>query len=101
MSEPQPDRQACHRLAVLRHVEEVSGNAAMTCRYFGITRQTYYNWLRRYEAEGRQGFPPPTSIPAGRARRASIGVTRNVPRAVSCARATDHGWRERGHEHAG
>ncbi|WP_436501734.1 helix-turn-helix domain-containing protein [Actinokineospora sp. HUAS TT18] len=56
MSEPQLDRQARHRLAVLRHVEEVTGNAAMTCRYFGITRQTYYNWLRRYEAEGTDGL---------------------------------------------
>ena len=56
MTEPRLDRQARHRLAVLRHVEEVSGNAAMTCRYFGITRQTYYNWLRRYEAEGVDGL---------------------------------------------
>ncbi|WP_279537776.1 helix-turn-helix domain-containing protein [Amycolatopsis acidicola] len=43
------------RLAVLCHVEEVAGNADMTCRYFGITRQTYYNWLRRYRAEGTDG----------------------------------------------
>ncbi|MBO0879866.1 MAG: IS481 family transposase [Mycobacterium sp.] len=50
------DRRARHRLAVLRHAEEVTGNAAMTCRYFGITRQTYYNWLRRYETEGVDGL---------------------------------------------
>ncbi|MFD2414843.1 IS481 family transposase [Amycolatopsis pigmentata] len=56
MSEPQLDRQVRRRLAVQRHVEEVTGNAAMTCRYFGITRQTYYNWLRRYEAEGTDGL---------------------------------------------
>lgn len=29
-----------HRLAVIRHAEEVTGNVAQTCRYFGITRQT-------------------------------------------------------------
>jgi transposase len=28
----------------------------MTCRYFGITRQTYYTWLRRYETEGVDGL---------------------------------------------
>jgi transposase InsO family protein len=50
------DRQVRHRQAVLRHVEEVTGNIAMTCRYFGITRPTYYNWLRRYEAEGVDGL---------------------------------------------
>jgi transposase len=56
VSTTQLDRQVRHRLAVLRHVEEVTGNIAMTCRYFGITRPTYYNWLRRYEAEGVDGL---------------------------------------------
>jgi len=26
-----------------------SGNAALTCRRFGISRQTFYRWLKRYE----------------------------------------------------
>jgi transposase len=56
VSEPQLDRQVRRRLAVLRHVEEVTGNVAMTCRYFGISRQTYYGWLRRYETEGIDGL---------------------------------------------
>jgi transposase len=56
VSEPQLDRQARRRLAVLRHVEEVSGNVALTCRYFGISRQAYYTWLHRYETEGVDGL---------------------------------------------
>lgn len=28
----------------------------MTCRYFGISRPTYYTWLRRYETEGVDGL---------------------------------------------
>jgi transposase InsO family protein len=56
VSEPQLDRQVRRRLAVLRHVEEVTGNVAMTCRYFGISRPTYYTWLRRYETEGVDGL---------------------------------------------
>ncbi|MEV6683588.1 hypothetical protein AB0N09_43135 [Streptomyces erythrochromogenes] len=32
----QQDRQAQHRLAVLRHAEEVTGNVSPTCRYYGI-----------------------------------------------------------------
>jgi transposase-like protein len=44
------------RLAVLRHVEEVSGNVAATCRYYGISRQCYYGWLRRFEADGLDGL---------------------------------------------
>ena len=39
---PPLDREAKRRLAVIRHVEEVSGNVAQSCRYFGISRQAYY-----------------------------------------------------------
>jgi transposase len=56
VSELQLDRQVRRRLAVLCQVEEVTGNVAMTCRYFGISRQTYYDWLRRYESEGVDGL---------------------------------------------
>ncbi|WP_328996137.1 helix-turn-helix domain-containing protein [Kribbella sp. NBC_01245] len=50
------NHQARRRLAVLHHVEEVSGNVAMTCRYYRISSQTYYAWLRRYETEGTDGL---------------------------------------------
>src|ERR1700689_5987832 len=26
-----------------------TGNVALTCRHFGISRQTFYRWLKRYE----------------------------------------------------
>jgi transposase len=52
VTERELERRAQRRLAVLRHVEEVSGNVAATCRYYGISRQCYYRWLRRYEAAG-------------------------------------------------
>ncbi len=44
MTERELDKKAAHRLAVLRHAEEVSGNVALTCRYYGITRQSFYTW---------------------------------------------------------
>ena len=56
MTERELERRAQRRLAVLRHVEEVSGNVAATCRYYGISRECYYRWLRRYEADGLQGL---------------------------------------------
>jgi transposase InsO family protein len=56
MTEQVLDRQQKHRLAVLRHADEVSGNVAATCRYYGITRQTFYTWHRRFEAEGVEGL---------------------------------------------
>jgi len=56
VSEPLLDREARRRLAVLRHVVEVTGNVAATCRYYGVSRQAYYGWLRRFEAEGVEGL---------------------------------------------
>ena len=56
MTERELERRAQRRLAVLRHVEEVSGSVAATCRHYGISRQCYYRWLRRYEAAGLEGL---------------------------------------------
>lgn len=55
VSEQELQRQAKHRLAVIRHALEISGNVAQTCRYYGISRQTYYSWFRRYEEHGLDG----------------------------------------------
>ena len=52
MTERELSRGAARRLAIIQHVEEVTGNVAMTCRYFGISRHTYYFWLRRYQQLG-------------------------------------------------
>ncbi|MGY1980153.1 hypothetical protein [Nocardia gipuzkoensis] len=41
MSEPVMDREVRRRSAVLDHVEEVTGDVAMICRYFGISCPTY------------------------------------------------------------
>jgi transposase-like protein len=46
------DKNAARRLAIIRRAREVSGNVALTCRYYGISRQVFYSWLRRYQAEG-------------------------------------------------
>ena len=63
MSDRELERRANHKLAVLRHVEEVSFNVAATCRYYGISRQAYYGWKRRYEAEGFAGLKDRSSAP--------------------------------------
>jgi hypothetical protein len=40
VTERELNRNAAHRLAIIRHAEEVTGNVALTCRYYGISRQT-------------------------------------------------------------
>jgi transposase len=56
-------RGAARRLAIIRHVQEVTGNVALTCRYYGITRQCYYIWFRRYEEFGAEGLWDRSSRP--------------------------------------
>ena len=33
-----------------------SKNIAKPCRYFGISRQTFYKWMKRYIKHGRKGL---------------------------------------------
>ena len=56
MNERERDKNAARRLAILRHAEELTGNAALTFRYYGITRQAFYLWRRRYEAGGLEAL---------------------------------------------
>ncbi|MGW6865138.1 helix-turn-helix domain-containing protein [Streptomyces sp. NPDC054901] len=50
-------------MAVLRHAEEVTGNVALTCRYYGISRTCFYKWQRRYQDEGLEGLRDRSSKP--------------------------------------
>ena len=42
-------RSARLRLQWMDHYEGHGGNAAFTCRHFGISSQTFYRWRRRYD----------------------------------------------------
>lgn len=41
--------QAKQRLRWIEHYESRGHNAALTCRHFGISRQSFYRWQRRYD----------------------------------------------------
>ncbi len=53
MSENQ--REINRRLSILRLARE-HGNIAMTCRYFGIGKSTFYVWRARFEKDGVNGL---------------------------------------------
>ena len=63
MTESEIEREVKRRLAVFNHADEVTGNVAMTCRYYGINRQTFYEWRRRYEEFGEEGLKPRSRRP--------------------------------------
>src|SRR5258708_21981107 len=77
LTEREISRKAAWRLAIIRHAQEVSGNLAFTCRYYGVARPSYYKWLRRYKELGEEGLPD-------RSRRPLV-----------CAHATQPSLRER------
>lgn len=51
----QAQRDIKRKLAILNHVK-ISGNVSKTCRYFGISRDTFYRWQRDYEKYGEEGL---------------------------------------------
>jgi transposase InsO family protein len=56
MDELEQQRKVRHRLSILLHAEEVSFNVSATCRYYGISRQVFYKWQRRFEELGVEGL---------------------------------------------
>ena len=63
MNEQDQQRKVRHRIAVLRHAAEVTGNVAQTCRYYGISRPTFYRWLHQWEELGEAGLRDTSSKP--------------------------------------
>src|SRR3990170_8051822 len=49
-------REAKHRLRMMLWYDEHGRNAALTRRHFGICRDTFYRWLRRFEKYGPGGL---------------------------------------------
>ena len=56
MTREEVSRNQRKRLGIIRHVEEVTHNVAKTCRYFGISRATFYRWYERYQKYGPEGL---------------------------------------------
>ncbi len=78
MTERELDRRAAHRLAVIRHAQEVTGNVSRTCRDYGISRQAYYKWFRRYEAGGITALRDGSSRPHVSPRATSAEVVGKI-----------------------
>lgn len=48
-------REIKHKLRILNHAQ-LTGNVAKTCRYFGISRQSFYTWRQLYYQHGENGL---------------------------------------------
>ncbi len=58
-------RQAQKRLAWFDYYQAHGRKAALTCRYFGISRQTFYRWKRRYDPQNLRTLPQPSATISG------------------------------------
>lgn len=57
------DQQMRSRLRWIQHYEQVTKKVAPTCRYFGISRGTFYLWYHRYMSLGVDGLRDKSSRP--------------------------------------
>lgn len=57
------DQQAKLRLRWIQHYEQITKKVAPTCRYFGISRGTFYVWYHRYLSLGEEGLKNKSSRP--------------------------------------
>jgi len=81
-------RDAGRRLQWMTHYLQHGRNAAFTCRHFGISRQTFYRWWRRYDPhnlatlEGRSHRPHRRRQPTWSAQLAEriLRLRRHYPR---------------------
>lgn len=56
MTKAEQTRLVNWRSRLLQHARDVSANVAQTCRHFGISRQAYYKWKKRFDRDGDAGL---------------------------------------------
>jgi transposase-like protein len=73
MTQAEQTRLWTWRSKMLQRAGESSCNVAQTCRHFGISRQAFYKWKRRFDEFGAAGLydrpRTPRRSPRGDARR--------------------------------
>ena len=62
MTKAELARRMAWRFKVIQQAAERSRNIARTCRHFGISRQAFYRWKRRFDAQGAIGLSDRPSI---------------------------------------
>lgn len=78
MTKAEQIRLARWRMKVLRHVSETTQNVSQTCRYFGISRKTFYKWKARYEELGEAGLCDRSRAPRHSPRSTPANVVRKI-----------------------
>ena len=70
-------RDIKRKMKVLDYAREC-GNVAKTCRHFGISRQSYYNWLHAYERQGEAGLVDSRPYPENHSLRTPAAIEEKI-----------------------
>ena len=70
-------RDINRKLKILRHGEEI-GNVSKACRYYGISRETYYKWKRALAARGEAGLINSKPCPVNLKRRVAPEIEEQI-----------------------
>jgi len=70
-------REVQRRLRVIKHAENL-GNVRKTCRYFGLSRSTFYRWKSAYKKEGELGLTNKSTAPKHHPKQLSQEVVDKV-----------------------
>lgn len=62
-------REAKKRLKWIEYYHAHDRNVSLTCRYFGISRTTFYRWLGRYDPKSLRSLEDRPSVPNKRRKR--------------------------------
>ena len=65
------------KLSVINYADKI-GNIRKACRHYGVTRSTFYIWLKRYKEEGEKGLINNKPCPENRKLRTPIEVEEKV-----------------------
>lgn len=77
MVNQQSQRDINRKLRVLNHALE-SNNVSKTCRYFGISRESFYKWKRAYQQQGEAGLINSKPCPANPKRRTPVQIEEKI-----------------------
>ena len=86
MTKAELARRMAWRFKVIQQGAERSRNVARTCRHFGISRQAFHRWKRRFDAEGAIGLSDRPSPP----HRSPKATSREVISKILYLRQTYH-----------
>src|SRR5512134_1624852 len=86
MTKAERTRLLAWRFKILEQANQAPRNVARTCRYFGISRKTYYKWKRRYDEHREAGLCDRPRIP----HRSPRSTPREVVSKILYLRQTYH-----------